>query len=107
MIRMALDVDGRFQVVGEAANGLEALDMTKALSPDLVLLDLSMPVMDGLQAAPRIRALVPDVKIIVVSGFEAAKMQAVAEAAGIDAYVEKGTSPPEIANLAASLFQGP
>jgi DNA-binding NarL/FixJ family response regulator len=104
MIRMALELHGRFRVVGEAANGLEALDMTKAMTPDLVLLDLSMPVMDGFQAAPRIRALVPAAKIVVLSGYEAEKMKEAARAAGVDAYLEKGLSPSDIADQVAAMF---
>lgn len=56
-----------FGVCGEADNGQEALDQAKRLKPDLIVLDLSMPVMNGLQAAPELRKIVPNTPIILLT----------------------------------------
>jgi DNA-binding NarL/FixJ family response regulator len=79
-----------FDVVGLAAGGEEAIGMAAELQPDLVLLDLSMPGMDGLEALPRIKAVAPDTKIIVFSGFSARRLAERSLALGADEYVEKG-----------------
>ena len=80
------------EVVGEAADGEDAVRMATELRPDLVLLDLAMPRMDGLQALPLIRAAVPGVRVVVLSGFEDSVMGARAVEAGACRYVEKGTA---------------
>lgn len=91
LLRIAL-VRGGFEVVGEAGDGKVGIEVVRAERPDLVLLDLSMPVMDGLEALPTMRRLCPDAKIVVLSGFGATQMSARAIAAGADGYVQKGAS---------------
>jgi signal transduction histidine kinase/CheY-like chemotaxis protein len=91
LMRIAL-TRGGMTVVGEAENGLEGIETVRAERPDVVLLDLSMPVMDGLQALPQIRRLVPTATIIVLSGFGAAQMADRALASGADGYLQKGLS---------------
>lgn len=93
LLRLVLSRQDDFEVVAEAADGSEAIDMAREYRPDVVLLDLAMPVMDGLEAIPGVRAAVPDCKIIVLSGFNADQMAAEAMSAGADAYIEKGTPP--------------
>ncbi len=90
LLRMQLELDGRFEVVGEAANGLEAVEMVGAERPDVIVLDVAMPEMDGLAAAKEIRAATPDTRIVIVSGFGRDVGEARALAGGADLYVEKG-----------------
>jgi two-component system response regulator NreC len=78
-----------FEVCGEAENGQEGLAQTVSLRPDLVLLDMSMPVLTGLQAAAQIRRLVPDTKILIVTMHDSPQMEIEARAAGADGYITK------------------
>jgi PAS domain S-box-containing protein len=77
-------------VVGEAADGTEAVHLAATLQPDLILLDLSMPYMDGLEALPHILDAVTGVKVIVMSGFGERGLAEQVLAAGAAAYLEKG-----------------
>jgi CheY-like chemotaxis protein len=78
------------EVVGEASDGQAGVEVVRAERPDVVLLDLAMPVMDGVEALPIIRELVPDARIIVLSAFAGAVKQQVLDW-GADGYLEKGT----------------
>jgi signal transduction histidine kinase/ActR/RegA family two-component response regulator len=91
LLRLALGRGGMC-VVGEAGDGLAGIEAVRAGNPDVVLLDLSMPVMDGLEALPEIRALAPAARIIVLSGFGATQMTERAIEAGADGYLQKGVS---------------
>jgi DNA-binding NarL/FixJ family response regulator len=96
LIRYGMEEDPGFQVVGEAGDGRTAIEGITETRPAAVLLDLSMPDMDGFQAIPQIRERDPDVAIIVLSGFSADRMSAPAIERGADAYVEKGTPIQDI-----------
>ncbi len=78
------------EVVGEAGDGRAGVDVVRAQRPDVVLLDLAMPIMDGVEALPLIRALVPDARIIVLSAFSGAMREQVLDG-GADGYLLKGT----------------
>ncbi|MGH2689237.1 MAG: response regulator, partial [Actinomycetota bacterium] len=71
--------------------------------PDVVVLDLSMPVMDGLQAATAIRCRWPDMRIVILSGFTAERMSDRALACGADRYVEKGAAMKDLADTISGL----
>ena len=96
LLRVVLERDGRFEVVGQAANGRDAVRVTQEQQPDLTLLDLSMPIMDGLEALPLIRAAVPSCVVVVLSGFDADRMESRALGAGAKAYLVKGIPPNEL-----------
>jgi DNA-binding NarL/FixJ family response regulator len=93
LLRIALEAGGDFKVVGEAADGQEAIEVVEREQPDVVLLDLAMPVMDGLQAIPEIRRVSTQTVILVLSGFGAATMANEALKRGAHDYVQKGLSP--------------
>lgn len=93
LLRLVLSRQDDFEVVAEAGDGREAIELAQLHRPDVVLLDLAMPVMDGLEAIPGLRSAVPHCKIVVLSGFNADQMADEAMRTGADAYLEKGTPP--------------
>lgn len=95
LMRIALRRAG-WDVVGEAGDGVQGIEVARAQTPDLVVLDLSMPVMDGLEALPQIRASCPDSTIVVMSGFGATQMTERALARGADGYLQKGAPLSEV-----------
>lgn len=105
LLRLAL-TRGGMEVVGEAGDGLAGIEAVRLERPDVVLLDLSMPVMDGLEALPSIRRLVPDAKIIVLSGFGATQMSERALATGADGYLQKGMSLKRILEYVRGIVDG-
>ena len=104
LLRLRVEARDGLTVVGEAADGVAAVELASELQPDLVLLDLAMPRMDGLEALPLIRAAVPDVRVVVLSGFNQGTLANKALEAGADHYVVKGGSMRELLDLAESLF---
>jgi DNA-binding NarL/FixJ family response regulator len=99
LVRLVLTMDGRFEIVGEAGDGMEGADLAAQLQPDAVLLDLAMPRMDGLSAIPEIRRACPSTRILAYSGFETSALALqVIEICG-DAYIEKGAEPQRIADV--------
>jgi signal transduction histidine kinase len=103
LTRAVLDGTG-FEVVGEAGDGLAGVNLAGELQPDLVLLDLAMPVMDGLEALPRMRAAAPGARVVIVSGFERRAMESQVVEAGADAYLQKGLPPDAMVDALHSLF---
>jgi DNA-binding NarL/FixJ family response regulator len=91
LMRYALEEDPVFAVVGEAADGEAGLEAVAALRPDVVLLDLSMPRLEGIDAIAAMRARCPETRIVALSGFTAEDKAEAALAGGADAYLEKGT----------------
>ena len=88
-IRRALATTPDIGMVGEAALGVEAVQMAAELQPDVVLMDLAMPVLDGMKATQRIRERCPQTRIIVLSIFGTGIMQMLMREAGAVAYVPK------------------
>jgi DNA-binding NarL/FixJ family response regulator len=90
LLRFALEEDGDIRIVGEAGDALAALSGVRELLPDVVLLDLSMPGIDGLEAIPLLLDVAPEIGIVVFSGFAADRMSTPALSLGADRYLEKG-----------------
>ena len=105
-----LSQDDRVDVVGIAANGAEAVDLVEKLQPDVLLMDLKMPVMDGLEATRRLRELGLPVQILILTGTDTAVDAEDAAAAGANAFLRKERGVDElrqvfleVASLAAVL----
>ena len=96
MLRAALVdllVQAGFEVVGEAADGADAVALAKQLEPDVILMDLRMPVLSGLDAAPLIREACPATQVVLLSAFESPALERQALEAGCFAYLVKGGTP--------------
>lgn len=92
LLSLVLPQYGPFEVVAQASNGQEAIEAVEAYQPDLLLVDVEMPVMDGLTAISKIREFNPQVAIVVLSGFQADAMREKALLVGASKYLEKGTT---------------
>ena len=101
-----LNRDGRFTVVGQASDGLEGAELAKSLLPDLVLLDLRMPVMDGAQAAAAIRGRHPAMRIGILTVLESDRQIRPALEAGADGYLAKDASAADFCDAAVQLHAG-
>lgn len=87
-------VDG-FEVAGEAATGEEAVDLAGEIVPDLILMDINLPGIDGLEATRQVVASLPDVKVIVMSTYEAGEYEQRALDAGAVAFISKSEFDPD------------
>ena len=96
VVSMMLSLEPSLEVVGEATNGEEALRLVAELQPDLVLLDIAMPMMDGLEVLPLIKGVAPDTRVVMLTGFTSTDMRERALAAGARGYIEKGTDVPAL-----------
>lgn len=93
MLRLNLEGSGRFHVVGEAGNGLEGVALARERQPDLVLLDIAMPLQDGLESLPQIREASPASRVVILSSFGEQRYGEQAMRLGASAYVEKTLAP--------------
>ncbi len=90
LARAVLEEQADMQVVAEAGDGREAIELIERHQPDVVVLDLSMPELDGLEAIPLIHQVAPKAEIVVFSGFEEGKVAEVALSLKASRYVRKG-----------------
>jgi len=91
LLRLVLEEDAAIKVVGEASDGREGVEGVARAQPDVVLLDLSMPDMDGLEAIPLIRERAPDARIVVLSGHEAGRVSLEALQQGATRFLNKAS----------------
>ena len=105
-LRMFLSLDPELEVVGEAANGEEALRMARDLSPDVVLMDLVMPVMDGISATGAIRSELPDVEVIALTSVLEDASVTGAVRAGAIGYLMKDTEAEELGRAIKAAAEG-
>lgn len=98
ILRSQLKTNSDFQVIAEAGNGCEAIEKTAQLHPDVILLDIGMPILNGLEAAPRIRREFPDSKIIFLTQERDDDLRSLALATGAEGYVLKSNAAAELAS---------
>jgi DNA-binding NarL/FixJ family response regulator len=90
-LRTILELAGDLKVVGEASNGLEAIQRVNQLSPDVVLMDLSIPHIDGLEATQRIKAQHPETGVVMITIHDSEETRERATKVGVDVFLAKGT----------------
>ena len=95
--------DGRFEVVGEAGDGETGVEVVARTRPDAVLLDLAMPVMDGLQALPLIRDRSPDTRVVVLTGFDEEQLADDDVYVDADGFLEKGAAFDHVCSTLAKV----
>jgi DNA-binding NarL/FixJ family response regulator len=91
LLSTVLGLEPGVEVVGEARDGREAIEVAGALRPDVLVLDLAMPELDGIEALPHIRSASPSTRVVIVTGFGSESVKQRALAAGASLFVEKGT----------------
>src|ERR1700730_12805342 len=89
VLRSFVETRTHFEVCGEAVNGLDAIEKARKLLPDLIVMDLSMPVMNGLDAGAVLKAVLPNVPIVMYTVHDTAAMNVQALAAGVRAVIQK------------------
>ncbi|MCC7360641.1 MAG: response regulator transcription factor [Anaerolineales bacterium] len=104
-LALVLGLEPGFEVVGEARDGVEAVQMAQALQPTIVLLDLKMPRLNGHAAAAQVRALCPAARIILLSGAEIDE-HVLDSLNVVDGYVSKDISPAELARAIRTVAAG-
>jgi DNA-binding NarL/FixJ family response regulator len=104
IVRQVLEKEPELRICGEADDGKEAVHKAKLLQPDIVILDLSMPRMGGLEAAPQTRNLLPDTCLILFTLYGNEGIERVAKQAGVDAVVSKADRGDKLIEVAKAFF---
>jgi DNA-binding NarL/FixJ family response regulator len=105
-LRRLLDEDPGVEVVGEAGNGLLAISAVDLLAPHLVLMDVSMPEMNGVEATAEIKRCHPEVRVLVMTMHNSKEYADASLAAGADGYILKDATPEEFFEAIHSVLQG-
>ncbi|MCU1302018.1 MAG: uncharacterized protein JWQ87_2302 [Candidatus Sulfotelmatobacter sp.] len=104
MVRQLFESETDYEIAGEAANGLDAIAKAVFSKPDLIVLDLTMPVMGGLDAAPFLRRVLPETRLILFTIHRGREVERLAQAAGIQAVVSKDQGVSELVSRAQALL---
>jgi DNA-binding NarL/FixJ family response regulator len=105
-IASLLATESDFEVVGQANDGRQAVEMARELMPDLILMDISMPVMDGLEATRRIKSEIPYVKIVILTVTDGERSLFEAVKNGAQGYLLKNVGPQALYGTLRGVFQG-
>lgn len=105
-LKRLLDRAPEIEVVGEASDGLEALNFVTALEPDVLLLDIEMPVMDGIEVARRLREAGVNVRILILSAYDDREYIRALLDIGVSGYLVKGEAPGKIVEAVRGIAKG-
>ncbi|WP_341976935.1 response regulator transcription factor [Microbacterium sp. LTA6] len=105
-MKMVLDAEDDLRVVGEASNGAEAVHLAAQLSPDVVLMDIRMPEMDGIEATRRIARSSPSSKVLVLTTFDLDEYAFGSLRAGASGFLLKNTPPPQLTAAIRAIAAG-
>jgi CheY-like chemotaxis protein len=106
VIELLLEQDARFAVAGRARNGRDVVELAESLSPDAVVMDIEMPVLDGVEATRLLREGDPDLPIVAVSGHDYEERVLEIRLAGADDYVRKARVADELPRVLTALLSG-
>lgn len=101
-----LETDDSMSVVGEAADGEVAIEMAHEVKPDVILMDINLPTINGLQVTRKIKNQSPDLKVIMITGYDDAEQVFHAIRAGASAYCPKDITPEELINIIYTVKDG-
>ncbi|MBD2085819.1 response regulator transcription factor [Trichocoleus sp. ST-U3] len=104
-LKLAFQSQANIELVGLATNGQEAIEMVERHHPDVIILDLQMPVLDGLSASTQIKHIDPHAQIIAYSSVEDPQIEVMSQTARIDAFCKKDTATQELIALVKQLGQ--
>lgn len=102
-LKLALSSQENIELVGLASNGQEAIEMVLRHRPDVIILDLQMPIMDGWSASTQIKHIEPNTQIIAYSSLEDPKFKDTCQTDSLDAFCKKDTGTPELIALVREL----
>ena len=105
-LRALLEAEGDIKIVGEAANGRQAVDLAKKMLPDVVLMDLAMPVLNGLEATRQVRKNIPSAKVLVLTSYDDDEYVQQIVKAGASGYLIKQTAANDLLEALRAVQQG-
>lgn len=105
-LRDVLETDSRLRVIGEASTGEEAIELTSALKPDVILMDINLPDIMGLQVTRKIKSFLPEAKVVVITGYDDVEQVYHAVRAGASAYCPKDITPENLIDVIYAAYQG-
>ena len=105
-LKMLLEKEDNFTVLGEATNGRDAVDKAKRMKPQVILMDIGLPEIDGIEATKQVKEALPDTKILMLTSKEAETDVFAALAAGADAYCLKGINPETLSAAIHAVAEG-
>ena len=105
-LRDALEGEGDFEVVGSAADGVEAVSMAQSVAPEVIVMDVMMPHKDGVDACREIMELLPDTRVLMLTASTTEDAVVEAIAAGATGYLQKDSGPEELAEAIREVAQG-
>lgn len=105
-LRVFLQSSEGFELVGEADNGADAITLVRQERPDVILMDVQMPIMDGIEATGRLTSEFPGIKVVALTTFSAERIVVPMLSAGASGYLVKDTSPERILDAARLAYEG-
>jgi two-component system nitrate/nitrite response regulator NarL len=105
-IQARLENEGGIEVVGQAGNGLEAIELVQSLKPDVVLMDVSMPIMNGLEATRELRTRSPETRVLILSMHDNREYMVQLSQSGARGYILKDVSAAEMVKAIETVCQG-
>ncbi len=105
-LRDVLETDPRLEVVGEAADGELAVELAESLAPEVVLMDINLPTVNGLQVTRRIKGKLPDTKVVMITGYDEVEQVVHALRSGANAYCAKDIAPELLVRTIVAAHEG-